>query len=486
MDKTADLISEYAASLTITDLTPEALHAVKRSLVDSVGCALGAFFGDPIKIARRLAEKMSGTSAGLSSSVFGTRLQVQPDMAAFVNGFMIRYLDFNDDDISKESGPHPSDMIGAILSITDAIHANGSDLALGITIAYEIMGQIVDRAKRRSTGWDYGYQHAMGASMGAARVLGLSKEQMMHALSLAITPNISLLRTRMGQLSMWKAGAGCAGGRNGLFAAMLAMEGMTGPSEPIEGRNGLWDKVTEPFGLDPFGGNGQRFKIEDTFFKPRPIMYPSLLIVETALEMRDKVDINTVESIKLNPPWFLQDEPGYWDPQTRETADHSQPYALVAALVYGEISHETFTPEHFRNPIVLDLLKKLTMETHPKYETDFPETFHCRIEITDKSGEKYVQERKNNVGHPANPMSDKAIEEKFCELTEKVLTKKQTKTALDLMWNIEKLDDVGKIFETIVIQNLKHFLDSVIYPKQVKCGGQIVFGRRINFKQELN
>ena len=451
MDRTADRISEYAASLSISDITPEALHAAKRSLVDSVGCALGAFFSEPIKIVRRLAGQMSGTNASLSSSVLGTRFKVQPDMAAFVNGFMIRYLDFNDDDISKESGPHPSDMIGAIMAIAEALHADGKTLALGIIVAYEIMGHIVDRAKRRSTGWDYGYQHAMGASMGAGRVLGLSKEQMAHALSLAIVPNISLLRTRSGQLSMWKAGAGCAGGRNGLFAAMLAGEGMTGPSEPIEGRYGLWEKVTEPFELDPFGGKEQRFKIEDTFFKPRPIMYPSLLIVETALGLRDKIDINDIESIKLYPPWFLQDEAEYWDPQTRETADHSQPYALVAALVDGEISEKTFTPDRFRDPQILDLLKKLTMETHPNYEKDFPETFHCRIEVTDKSGKKYVEERTNNIGHPANPMSDNEIKEKFCRLTEKLLTPKQTQTALDLMWHIEELDDVSSVFDILVI-----------------------------------
>lgn len=451
MDKSTDRICEYAATLSISDITPEAYHAVKRSLVDSIGCALGAFFSEPSKIARRLARKMSGTNAALSSSILGTIQKVQPDMAAFVNGFMIRYLDFNDDDISKESGPHPSDMIASILAISEPLHANGKTLALGITIAYEVMGQIVDRAKRRSTGWDYGYQHAMGASMGAGRVLGLSKEQMAHALSLAITPNISLLRTRNTPLSMWKAGAGSNGGRNGLFAALLASEGMTGPSEPIEGRNGLWDKVTKPFEFDPFGGKGQRFKIEDTFFKPRPIMYPSLLIVETAFELRKKIDINNIESIKLYPPWFLQDEPGFWDPQTRETADHSQPYALVAALVYGEISEKTFEPDHFRNPQVLELLKKLSMETHPNYEKDFPETFHCRIEITDKNGEKYVEERKNNLGHPANPMSDNAIEEKFCQLTERVLTEKQARNALDMMWNLEKLDDVTKIFDILVI-----------------------------------
>jgi 2-methylcitrate dehydratase len=448
MDKTADRISDYAASLSISDLTPEAFHAVKRSLIDSVGCALGAFSAEPVEIARKLAGQMSST---MSASVLGTLIKTHPEMAAFVNGLMIRYLDFSDDYISKENGPHPSDNIGAVLAVAEALHANGKSLACGITLAYEIVGQLVDQAKLMSVGWDYSYQHAIGSALGAGKILGLSKEQMAHALSLAITPNISLNRTRKGQLSMWKAGAGPNGARNGVFAALLAQEGMTGPSEPIEGRHGLWDKVTEPFELGAFGGKGQRFKIEDTFFKPIPIMYPSILIVETAIELRDKVDIDNIESIKLFPPWFILNEPEFLDPHTRETADHSQQYALVAALVDGEISERTFTPERFRDPQILALLQKVSMERDTEYWEDFPETFHCRIEVTDKSGRKHIQHRKNNKGHPANPMSDTEIEEKFCRLAEQVLAPKQTRTALDLMWNLEELNDIGRILDAVLV-----------------------------------
>lgn len=452
MDRTADALSGYAASLAFGDLSPEAIHAAKRSIVDSMGCALGAFDSEPVTMLRRLATQVSGSGATLSASALGTRARVQPDLSAFVNGFMIRYLDFNDDDISKESGPHPSDMIGALLAIGEGVHADGRRLAHAVVLAYEIMGQLVDRAKRRSVGWDYGWQHAVGVSLGAGKLLGLSREQLGHALSLAVTPNLTLLRTRIPQLSMWKAGAGPNGGRNGLFAAMLAREGITGPSEPIEGRYGLWDKVTGPFELDPLGGRGQRFKIEDTFFKPRPIMYPSLLIAETALALRRKVDLDRIASIRLYPPWFLQDEPEFWDPRTRETADHSQPYALVAALVHGEISERTFTPERFRDPRVLALLKKLTMARHPRYEEDFPGTFHCRIEITDQSGMRHVQDGKNNRGHPANPMSDAELAEKFRGLAERVLAPERARAALDALWNLEQIEDVGQLLEALVVE----------------------------------
>ncbi len=110
MDRTVDKISTYAASLTYSDLTPEAIHAVKRSLIDSIGCALGAFAAEPVKIARRLAARVSSS---MPASVLGTFMKTSPEMAAFVNGIMVRYLDFNDDYLNKD-GPHPSDNISAV------------------------------------------------------------------------------------------------------------------------------------------------------------------------------------------------------------------------------------------------------------------------------------------------------------------------------------------------------------------------------------
>ncbi len=447
MDKTQDSIASYAASLSTSDITPEALHAVKRSLIDSIGCALGAFSAEPVKIAQKLASRVTST---MPASLLGTSIKTCPEMAAFVNGTMVRYLDFNDDYINKD-GPHPSDNIPAVLAVSEALHTDGKSLTCGITLAYEIVDQLVDSADFMDRGWDYVTETSIGSALGAGKVLGLSKEQMAQALALAIVPNIGLQQTRVGELSMWKGCAGPNAARNGVFAALLASEGLTGPSQPIEGRYALWDKVTGKFELGPFGGEGRPFKIQDTFFKPRPVMYPTLLAVETALELRDKIDINNIDSIKVVPPWFIQEAPEFWDPHTRETADHSIPYMVVATLVDGEMSERTYTPERYRDPQILALLKKLTMEKDPEYVKDFPKTFHCRIEVTDKSGKKFTQHRKNPKGHPANPMSDTEIEEKFSKLVEHTLTPKQVRTALDLLWRLEEINDVGRIFDVLLV-----------------------------------
>lgn len=450
MDRTVDRISTYAADLTYSDLTPEAIHAVKRSFIDSMGCALGAFAAEPVNIVRRLAARVSST---MPASLLGTSMKTSPEMAAFVNGVMVRYLDFNDDYLNRD-GPHPSDNISAIMAICEALHAGGKTLACGITLAYEIVGQLVDSADFNFRGWDYVTETSIGSAMGVGKVLGLSKEEMAQALALAIAPNIALWQTRVGELSMWKGCAGPNAARNGLFAALLAREGMTGPDQIIEGTSGLWNQVTGRFKFGPFGGKGLPFKIQETFFKPRAMMYTVLLPVETALRLREEIDLDDIGSIKIFLDKFCvlsSAGPEKYDPHTRETADHSIPYLVVAALVDGGITEKSFTPERFRDPKILALLKKSSMEEDPQYTKDWPKTFHCRIEVGGKSGQQWMQHRTNPKGHPANPVSDSEIEEKFLGLVHGQLGPKQAQSALELLWRIEEIEDVGAIFDALLI-----------------------------------
>jgi len=450
MDDTMRTLSEYAASLTYADITPQAVHSVKRSLIDSIGCALGAFHAEPAEIGRRLASRISSTTP---ATLWGTKFKTSPDWAAFVNGVMVRYLDFSDDYIVKD-GPHPSDSIPAVLAIAEALHADGKSLACAITLTYEIIDQLVDVAEFSSRGWDYVTEHSAGSAMGAGKLLGFSQEKMAHAIALALTPNIGLYQTRTGQLSMWKGCAGPNGARNGIFAAMLAGEGMTGPDLAIEGRYGLWNQVTGRFQLGRLGGHGHPFKVEDTFFKYRPMMYPVMLPVEIALEMRRDLDIDDIDSIRVVLDHFSRYQTtlaDIGDPRTRETADHSLPYLVVNTLIEGEVTKKTFTAERFRDPKVLALVKKFTIEESEAYTREFPKAFNCLIEVTGKSGRKWVMEKKNPKGHPGNPMSDTEIEEKFLKLTQNMLSPKQAKSTLELVWHLDEIDDVGRILDAIII-----------------------------------
>ncbi len=462
MDKVQDKVSSYAAALSNKDITPQALRAVKRSLVDSVGCALGAFSSDTAQVVRKVAGRVSSSRP---ATIIGTDTKTTPEMAAFANGVAVRYLDFSDDYVKKD-GPHPSDSLPAVLAVSEALHADGMTFACGLTLAYEVIDRFVDAAEFMFRGFDYAPEHSMGSAMGCGKVFGLNREQMAHALSLSIVPNIALGQTRKGALSMWKACAGPNAARNGLFAAELASEGMSGPNEPFVGPFGLKNKVTGEFELMTFGGHGRPFLIEETFIKYRQVVYSALVPVEIAFEMRKKVDIDKIDSITVfvhRRPVGTRESPEdeeKWDPKTRETADHSVPYCVVVALVDGVITEKSFAPERFRDPKLLALLKKVKMREDLEYTREFYEKegtaqYNCRIEIVDSSGRKFVQHGGNPKGHPGNPMSDAEISEKFLELTRATLGRKQAEAALDVMWKLEDVRDVGSILEAVAIRKGK-------------------------------
>ena len=120
----AHQLAEFSSSLQYEDLSRETVHEVKRRVIDSIGCALGAWNEEPCVIARKVA---SDFSAKAGSTIFGTKHKAPPDWGAFANGCGIRYFDYNDTYLSKEPA-HPSDNISAALAIAESIGANGREL----------------------------------------------------------------------------------------------------------------------------------------------------------------------------------------------------------------------------------------------------------------------------------------------------------------------------------------------------------------------
>ena len=371
---------------------------------------------------------------------------------------MIRYLDFSDDYFgqSLQAGPHPSDNIGSILAATESAGADGKTLIVGTVVAYEACAQLVDHITLAPHGWDYPVMHAVATALGAGKVLGLTQEQLRHALSLAVVPNICLRETRKGELSIWKGLAGPNGSRAGLMAARLAQTGITGPDAPFEGTAGFMKQLNVPFKLGKLGGNGTAFKVEGICLKYLPVVYSIQLPVLTAMELRTKVEIEDIESIVGYVDAHVARNDIFsaerWDPKTRETADHSGPYLIGAALVDCEITEATMTPQRYRDPAILALIKKIRVEEDKAYTAARPAILNCRLEATLKSGEVVTVHQINPKGHPANPLSDKEIEEKFLKQVAGLLTKKQSRTLLDSLWNLDKLDDVGRLFDLMVVQ----------------------------------
>ncbi len=276
---------------------------------------------------------------------------------------MIRCLDLNDS-YSGQTGAHPSDTFAPVLTCADAVHAGGKEMIIASVLAYEVFGRFCDQIALRSRGFDHSVIGVISCVTGVSRVLGLSREQMIEAMNIAISASISLGQIRIGEVSMWKSCALANAARNAVFAAMLAKKGMTGPSGIFEGRYGLINAITGPFQLEKFGGNGRPFRIMDVSIKRYPCGSFAQTAVDAALNLRSKIsDVNDIAEVMV---WtthqgkiVMAGDAEKWRPETRESADHSLPYVIGIALMCGCLETKHFTHEYLHHPDLIHLLQKL-------------------------------------------------------------------------------------------------------------------------------
>ena len=453
MDKTTSLLSKYSCSLAYEDLDTDTVHQVKRTLIDTLGCAMGGYLSEPAKIARSLAGSVTGSP---SARVLGTRSYSSLDMSAFANGCMIRYLDCNDSYFSPGGG-HPSDMIAAVLAVADAYGRGGRDVITATALAYEVFCRLSDQVVTGDYGWDQGMFSILGAACAAGALMRLDQERIAHAISLALAPNLPLGVTRTGELSMWKGCATASATRAGIFAAQLAAEGMSGPGEPFEGQRGLWEQagVTQKVTLEEFGGNGNQFLVNDTAFKFYPSQIHTQAPIGLAVDLHGRVKVQDIESIIIESyrsgVSSPDTEPEKWDPKTRETADHSIPFLVAMALQDGAVTPGSFTPQRIADPSLRTLMSRMTMTEGPGFTEKYPQQYNCRIVVTTSGGEKCEASTSYPKGHKNDPLSDREVDQKFTNLASAVLSEQQCSEALQLLWCMEDAPDLSLLLEAVEV-----------------------------------
>ena len=476
----ADRLARYCRSLRYGDLPDAVVREVKRRVLDSLGCALGAWNAPPCRIARLIAQTVKMRQG---ATLWGTTYKTLPDLASFANGGLVRYLDFNDTYLSKEPA-HPSDNIAAIVAVGEVIHASGKQVMEAIALAYEIQCRLCDAAALRPRGWDHVTYGSFSSALGAAKLMKLSCSQAVQALNLAGVANVALRQTRVGDLSMWKACAFSNAARNGVFAAMLAQLGMTGPSPIFEGEKGFMKLVSGPLELAPFaaeqghpglmgtnpGGRGSvpesqspQFKILDTYIKHYPVEYHAQTAVEAAVALRNEMveakgirAIDRVTDVEIGSYdvaiEIIGRDPEKWQPMTRETADHSFPYCVAAALLDGRMTLQSFGPKRLHDPAVRGLMKKIHVVQQPEFVGRYPKTMPTRITVKTETEKTYMSQVDVPVGHPGNPMSDRDLEAKFRRLAAGRLNRPRIDRLIEFVWKLDRVKDIGALMPLLRVK----------------------------------
>jgi len=439
MDATTERLVDFALQAQYAALPPEAVHECKRRLIDTFGSAIGAYDEPLSGMARKIALRSRGDSM---ATIWGSTAAATPEAAAFANGVMLRFLDVSDTYLGKSRG-HPSDMIAGILAVAESVHADGASVINAVAIAYDVYCSFCQAVDVNSKGLDQPVYAILGAVVGAGKLLGLTREQMGHAVSLALVPNLALAQSRQGELSAWKGCAGANAARNAVFAAALAQEGFTGPEAAFEGAGGLWDIVGR---FDWPLPNGTHM-VTQSHIKSVPVCYHGQSAVIAAFDLRGRVDVNGIEEIEVEgyraAVLMMGNDASRWAPATRETADHSMPYVIAIALLDGRVTSGSFAPARLTDPQVAALMRKVKVRESAELTAQYPEAAPARLQIRMASGAVHKAEIKYPTGHARQPMDDAELERKFCELFAAHGNETRAKAVLGALWKLDTAKDVG-------------------------------------------
>jgi 2-methylcitrate dehydratase len=437
MDSLTRQIASFASRLSYEQLPADVVNAARRFIVDTLACAVTARDCESVWIGLRLAE--GAAPVRYPGRIICHAQKSGAESATFINTAMIRNLDFND----QYPGGHPSDCMGAFLAIAEATHTNGRRLVSALVVAYELFVRLSDATGLRYKGWDQGFAIGIATAAGVGHLLRLPPEQLAEAIAIITVANIPMRNTRAGELSLWKGTATSFATRNGIFAALLAAEGMSGPDRPFEGKHGLWDLITGPFELEPLPTDAGPYRTPDVQLKAWPVEYNAQLPVWAALELRSRVDWRDLVEIDIGTYTFayteIGSEPEKWDPKTRETADHSMPYIFAKVLVDGTIGVAAFEEAAYRDAGIRPLMNKIRIRLDDEVIGLYPNVVALKVRATTRDGRVIELFPRDPLGHTNNPMKDADVRTKFTENSEPVLGAEQTAVILDEWWKIAHL-----------------------------------------------
>lgn len=408
-------LAGFVARSSYDDLSPSARLQLKMRVLDALGCAIGAQ-NAPLPALLRAQVTEFGANP-LCTCIGGG--QTAPDRAAFYNGALVRYLDFNDGYLAKGETCHPSDNVAPVLAAAEYAGGNGRDFLTALAVAYQVQCRLSDAAPVRDRGFDHTTQGSYAVAAGVSRALGLDAQRTANAIGICGTAFNALRVTRTGTLTNWKGLAypntafGC------VHAAFLAMRGVSGPREVFEGNKGFMEAISGPFEIDWAHEDLER--VTQTFIKKYNAELHSQSALEGILDLKLETGLRAEDVKRMEIEIFDVafkiigggEEGDKKIVQTKEQADHSLPYMVAVALLDGQVMPEQYLQERILRPDVQDLLRRMIVRASPELSRRFPAEMPCRLTIYLEDGRVLVKEKADYEGFKSRPMDWNAVVSKF-------------------------------------------------------------------------
>ncbi|MGD8439928.1 MAG: MmgE/PrpD family protein [Holophagae bacterium] len=455
MPNVTRIMAEWAASVRFDDLPDDVVVACKRFFMDAVGCALGGAQQHDVQIAREVLGECAG---GGAATVLVTGERWDPVSASLLNALMIRVMDYNDI-YWKQDPSHPSDLIPAAIACAERAGRSGRDLLVGIALAYEFEQRLCEASFPgvREIGWHHATLTAAAAPIAAGRMLGLDAERIQHAIGISASRHCTTGSVTAGRLTMMKNTVDPMATQSGVLAALLAEKGYTGPEHVLDGKEGFSEVFDTEWRFDILtDGLAESWRILQCGMKFFPTEALTHAPISATLDLVTRHDLATdaIESVTIYSLERAADilaDPSKYEPNTKETADHSLPYVIAAAVADRQVTPLQFTPDKIMDPRIRAQLNKVRVIADPEIEAVFPELQRVRVVIRTVDGRELSEQLDYPKGDPRNPLTDDEIAGKFAALADGVASSQDVERMRAAIDRTEEFDDVRELMAQLTV-----------------------------------
>src|SRR5215467_6828148 len=423
---TTKQFGDFLARFRFEDLSERAVHEARRGLIDWIGCALA---GSNHPTIDKLLAVLAAISGKPQASVLGRKRKLGLMEAALANGQMGHMLDYDDTHMSgvvlHTSGP----ILAALFPLIELGGVSGRDFICAYAAGFEAGVRVGQSAPgHHAGGWHLtGTLGSIAAGAAAARILHLDAPRMIHTLGIAATQAAGMQQNRGTMCKSFHAGKAAS---NGLLAALLAEQGFDSTDEMIEGKRGFCriysDQAAPDLVLEELG---TRWEIARNGHKPYAcgvVLHPALdaMIALRDAQVRTPAEIERVE-LAVHP--FAVRITGLADPETGLQSKFSIYHAAAAAYLDGRAAMAD----------VVAMRGKIEARIDESLEKD-----QAAATLLTTSGERIETRVAHASGTVANPMSDRAIEDKFMANAAPVIGEERARQVTAAAWALDTLTDV--------------------------------------------
>lgn len=430
-------LARFVAETRWETLPDHVRHEAKRALLNFFAVTLAGCRTEPVEIALKSLAEFSG---GKQATIIGRTDRIDALSAAFLNGAGANVFDYCDTHLPTVV--HPTAPVApALLSLAEMRRVSGPELLLAFVLGVEIECRVGGAVSpgHYPKGWHITSTCGVfGSAAGAAKLLNLTADQIVWALGNASTQSAGLC-----ECLGWPAKSVSVGNaaRNGLWSALLAEKGFSGPAEPIAGAQGFLAAMGEPPNWAALlDGLGTRWEVANNSIKPYPCGFVIHPLLDCALDWRrDHPTAAVTRVVARGNPLLLQrtDRP---EVATGRESQVSLQHAVAAALVQGKAGLDQFTDACVNDPAVIAMRRKIEVASDPALST-----IAAEMDFFTADGKKHSISTKAARGSSSNPMKDAEIEDKLRAEASRWRPGHDVQKLIDAVWTLEKSADVSNL-----------------------------------------